>query len=141
MKRRLAAIMALDMEGYSRRMEADEAGTLARHKACRLNKIDPSIALYNGRIVKDIGDGLLVEFISVVDAVRCAVDIQAVLAQGANGTDTDPLTYRIGINLGDVIHQDGDVFGDGVVPEPGTMILIGAAMAGLAGVIRKKMIR
>ena len=135
MKRRLAAIMALDMEGYSRRMEADEAGTLARHKACRLNKIDPSIALYNGRIVKDIGDGLLVEFISVVDAVRCAVDIQAVLAQGANGTDTDPLTYRIGINLGDVIHQDGDVFGDGVniaarieaLADPGGIIISGTA--------------
>ena len=135
MERRLAAIMALDMVGYSARMEADEAGTLARHKACRLNRIDPSIALFNGRIVKDIGDGLLVEFASVVDAVRCAVDIQAELAPGTDASDADPLTYRIGINLGDVIHEDGDVFGDGVniaarleaLAEPGGIVISGTA--------------
>jgi adenylate cyclase len=114
-ERRLAAILAADMVGYSRLMEADEVGTLARLKAHRLELIDPAIAKNRGRIIKTTGDGMLVEFQSIADAVWCAVEIQ----RGMLGRNTDVpaarwIQYRIGINLGDVIVEDGDVFGDGV---------------------------
>jgi adenylate cyclase len=114
-ERRLAAILAADMVGYSRLMEADEVGTLARLKTHRLELIDPAIAKNRGRIIKTAGDGMLVEFQSIADAVQCAVEVQRRMA----GRNTDVpaarwIQFRIGINLGDVIVEDGDVFGDGV---------------------------
>ena len=109
-QRRLAAILAADVVGYSRLMGADEEGTLARLKALRAALIDPTIARHNGRIVKTTGDGLLVEFASVVDAMRCATQWQAAMAERA-GTGID---WRIGVNLGDVIIDGDDIYGDGV---------------------------
>ncbi len=111
----MAAILAADVVGYSRLMGADEEGTLARLKALRADPIDSEIAAHRGRIVKTTGDGLLVEFPSVVDAVRCAVAVQTALAE-RNRTlaDGQRIELRIGINLGDVIVDDGDIFGDGV---------------------------
>ena len=114
--RRLAAILAADVVGYSRLMERDEDGTLARLKAHRKELIDPLIAEYQGRIVKLMGDGALVEFASVVDAVRCAVPIQQGMAEREGDVpEAERIRFRIGINLGDVIHEaDGDLYGDGV---------------------------
>ncbi|HEX2114966.1 MAG TPA: adenylate/guanylate cyclase domain-containing protein [Alphaproteobacteria bacterium] len=114
-ERRLAAILAADMVGYSRLMEGDEAGTLARLKTCRLELIDPAIAKTKGRIIKTTGDGMLVEFQSVVDAVACAVEIQRRMAR--RNADVAPdrrIEFRIGINLGDIIIDENDIFGDGV---------------------------
>ena len=114
-ERRLAAVLAADMVGFSRLMEADEAGTLARLRAHRLELIDPAIARQRGHIVKTTGDGMLVEFASVADAVQSAVDIQRSIAR--RNADVAParwMQFRIGINLGDVIVEDGDIFGDGV---------------------------
>ncbi len=113
--RRLAAILAADVAGYSRLIEADEEGTLGRLKALRTEVIDPRIAGHNGRIVKTTGDGLLVEFASVVDAVRCAAEMQAALTEGNASLPPDHrIDFRIGINMGDVVVEDGDIFGDGV---------------------------
>ena len=114
-ERRLAAIVAADMVGYSRLMEADEVGTLARLRALRQEMIDPCLQRHKGRLVKSTGDGLLVEFGSVVDALGCAVEMQRTLSK-ANDTrpDAPRFEFRIGINLGDVIVEDGDLFGDGV---------------------------
>ncbi|HZP20309.1 MAG TPA: adenylate/guanylate cyclase domain-containing protein [Bauldia sp.] len=109
--RRLAAILAADVVGYSRMMGADEAGTLAALKHHREAVFDPAVAQHHGRIVKLIGDGTLVEFNSVVDAVRCALDIQRRAKAGAASA---PITLRIGINLGDVIIEGDDIYGDGV---------------------------
>ncbi len=115
MERRLAAILAADMVGYSRLMEQDEEGVLKRQKAHRREMIDPEIASCSGRIVKTTGDGMLVEFASVQDAVRCAIDIQASMAERESASATDSrIIYRIGVNLGDVLFDEGDVFGDGV---------------------------
>jgi adenylate cyclase len=114
-KRRLAAILAADVAGYSRLMGGDEEGTLERLKEHRRDLVDPKIAEHDGRIVKTTGDGLLVEFASVVDAVRCAVDIQRNMAERNAGVPADRrIAYRIGINVGDIIIDDGDIFGDGV---------------------------
>lgn len=114
-QRRLAAILAADVAGYSRLMGADEEGTLNRLKAHRRALVDPKIAQHHGRIVKTTGDGLLVEFSSVVDAVRCAVEIQrAMLDRNAETPDDKRITFRIGVNLGDVIADGGDIYGDGV---------------------------
>lgn len=114
-ERRLMAIVAADMVGYSRLMEADEEGTLARQKLHRKELVDPRISDHDGRIVKTTGDGFLIEFGSVVDAVRCAVDVQkAVTKREANVDDDKRIRYRVGINLGDVIIDDDDVMGDGV---------------------------
>jgi adenylate cyclase len=114
-ERRLAAILAADMVGYSRLMEADEVGTLARLKTHRLELIDPAIAKNRGRIIKTAGDGMLVEFQSVADAVHCAVEIQRRMVQRNSDVPAARwIQFRIGINLGDVIIEDGDVFGDGV---------------------------
>ena len=114
-ERRLAAILAADMVGYSRLMEADEAGTLARLKTHRLELIDPAIAKSKGKIVKTTGDGLLVEFQSVAEAVQSAVEIQRRMARrNADLPAARWIQFRIGINLGDVICEDGDIFGDGV---------------------------
>jgi class 3 adenylate cyclase len=114
-ERRLAAILAADVAGYSRLMGADEVGTLNALKEHRRERIDPAIARHNGRIVRTIGDGLLVEFPSVVDAVGCAVAIQrAILAFNAGIHADRQIVLRIGINVGDIIIDGGDIFGDGV---------------------------
>jgi adenylate cyclase len=114
-ERKLVAILAADVVGYSRLMEVDEAGTLARLKTHRLELIDPTIAKHRGRIIKTTGDGLLVEFQSVVDAVECASEIQTRMARrNADVSAARAIQFRIGINLGDVIVEGGDIFGDGV---------------------------
>ena len=114
-ERRLTAILAVDVAGYSRLMGADEEGTLARLKAHRRELVDPKIAEHHGRIVKTTGDGLLAEFASVVDAVRCAVEIQREMAGRNAGVPPDRrIEFRVGINLGDIISEEGDIFGDGV---------------------------
>jgi adenylate cyclase len=134
-ERRLAAVLAADMVGYSRLMEADETGTLARLKTHRIELIDPAIAKNRGRIIKTTGDGLLVEFHSVVDAVLCAAEIQRRMAK--RNSDVAParwMQFRIGINLGDVIVDGNDIFGDGVnvaarlemLAEPGGICVSGA---------------
>ena len=113
-ERRLAAIAA-DMVGYSRLMEADETGTLARLRTHRLELIDPSIAKNKGRMIKTTGDGMLVEFQSVTEAVQCAVEVQKRMAR--RNADVAParwIQFRIGINLGDVIVDGNDILGDGV---------------------------
>src|SRR5712672_178325 len=113
--RRLAAILAADVAGYSRLMGADEEGTLERLKALRRELLDPKIAEHRGRIVKTTGDGLLVEFASVVDAVRCAVAVQQAMPERNTGVAADSrIELRIGINLGDVIVEGDDLYGDGV---------------------------
>ena len=113
--RRLAAILAADVAGYSRLMGADEEGTLERLKALRRELFDPKIAEYHGRLVKTTGDGLLVEFPSVVDAVRCAVEVQQAMPERNTGAGTaNRIELRIGINLGDVIVEGDDLYGDGV---------------------------
>ena len=113
--RRLAAIVSLDVAGFSRLMGVDESGTLAALKAHRRELIDPKIAEHDGRIVKTTGDGLLLEFSSVVDAVRCAVEVQRGMAERNAGVAPGKrLDFRIGINLGDIIIDGDDIFGDGV---------------------------
>ncbi len=113
--RKLAAILAADMVGYSRLMEVDEPGTLARLRTHRLEVVDPAIAKNRGRIVKTTGDGMLVEFNSVVDAVQAAVEIQRRMSRRNSDVAADRrIEFRIGINLGDIILQEDDIFGDGV---------------------------
>lgn len=113
--RRLAAILAADVVGYSQLMGADEEGTLAALKAQRRELVDPIIARYAGRIVKTMGDGILIEFPSPVEAVRCAVEVQQGAMQRASGVARDRrIIWRVGINLGDVIADDHDLYGDGV---------------------------
>ncbi|HEX6102014.1 MAG TPA: adenylate/guanylate cyclase domain-containing protein [Alphaproteobacteria bacterium] len=113
--RKLAAILAADMVGYSRLMEVDEQGTLARLRTHRLEVIDPAIEKNRGRIVKTTGDGMLVEFSSVIDAVQAAVEIQRRMSRRNADVPSDRrIEFRIGINLGDVIVQEDDIFGDGV---------------------------
>ena len=114
-ERRLAAILAADVAGYSRLMGVDEEGTLAALKAYRRDIIDPKIAEHHGRIVKTTGDGALVEFGSAVDAMRCAMEIQRTMAERNAATPEDHrIEFRIGINVGDIIIDDGDIYGDGV---------------------------
>src|SRR5882672_9221422 len=113
--RRLAAILAADVAGYSRLMGADEEGTLDRLKVLRRELADPKVKEHRGRIVKTTGDGLLVEFASVVDAVRCAVDVQREMAGRNAGVPAETrVEFRVGINLGDIIIDGDDIFGDGV---------------------------
>ncbi len=114
LQRRLAAILSADVVGYSRLMGIDEAGTLFRLNALRRELIDPAIASHSGRIVKLMGDGALVEFASAVDAVTCAIEIQRQLRERDAGGEADPIRFRIGINVGDIIIEGGDIFGDGV---------------------------
>jgi adenylate cyclase len=115
MERRLAAVLAADVAGYSRLMGADEEGTLRRLKTFRRTLVDPAIASHRGRIVNTTGDGMLVEFASAVDAARCAAEIQrGIAAQNENTADESRLEFRIGIHLGDIIFDDNDIFGDGV---------------------------
>ncbi|MEA2821326.1 MAG: adenylate cyclase, partial [Bradyrhizobium sp.] len=114
-ERRLAAVLAADVAGYSRLMGADEEGTLARLKGIRKSVVDSAIASHRGRIVKTTGDGMLVEFASAVDAVRCSVEVQrAVAAQGADVPQDAKIEFRVGIHVGDIIIDDSDIFGDGV---------------------------
>src|SRR5271167_96878 len=114
-ERRLAAVLAADVVGYSRLMEVDEAGTLARLKTVRLELIDPAITKCKGRIIKTTGDGLLIEFQSVTEALRCAVDFQERMERRNRDMPASrSMLYRIGVNLGDVIVDEDDIFGDGV---------------------------
>jgi TolB-like protein/class 3 adenylate cyclase len=114
-ERRLTAILAADIAGYSRLMGADEEGTLAQLKACRREVVDPKIAEHRGRMVKTTGDGMLVEFTSVVDAMRCAVDLQrGMVARNAEVSFEKRIEFRVGINLGDIIIDGDDIYGDGV---------------------------
>ena len=114
MERRLTAILAADVVGYSRLMTIDEAGTLAALKSLRKNLVDPKISEHNGRIFKLTGDGMLIEFPSVVSAVACAVDIQSAMRTRNASTADARIEFRIGVNLGDIIVEEGDIFGDGV---------------------------
>jgi len=115
MERRLAAILAADIAGYSRLMGANEEGTLAQLKSIRAALVDPAIAAHRGNIVKTTGDGMLIEFASAVDAVRYAVEIQRSLAEQNTAVPQDQrIEYRIGIHVGDIIFDDDDIFGDGV---------------------------
>jgi TolB-like protein/class 3 adenylate cyclase/Tfp pilus assembly protein PilF len=131
-ERRLAAVLAADVAGYSRLMGADEEGTLARLKAVRKAVVDPTIAAHRGRIVKTTGDGTLVEFASAVDAVRCAIEVQdGMAAQSVDGLPDTRIEFRIGIHVGDIILDDNDIFGDGVniaarlegIAEPGGLCI------------------
>ena len=113
--RRLAAILAADVAGYSRLIGVDEGGTLQAPKAIRAELIDPTIASHNGRLVKTTGDGFLVEFGSVVNALHCSTEVQAEMAERNAAVPADMrIEFRIGINMGDVVVDDGDIFGDGV---------------------------
>lgn len=135
-ERRLAAILAADVASYSRLMGADEEGTLAALQAHRRETLDPKIAAHRGRIVKTTGDGLLIEFASVVDATRCALEIQLdITERNISVPQNKRLEFRIGINIGDVIIEGDDLFGDGVnvasrlegVAEPGGIVISAAA--------------
>src|SRR6516225_8817382 len=108
--RRLAAILAADVAGYSRLIGADESDTLQALRAIRAELIDPTIAAHDGRLVKTTGDGLLVEFGSIVDALRCATEVQAGMAQrNAAVPDEKRIEFRVGINMGDIVVEDGDI--------------------------------
>ena len=140
--RRLAAILAADVAGYSRLIGADEDGTLQALRAIRAELLDPTIAAHNGRLVKTTGDGLLVEFGSVVDALRCATEIQAGMAERNAVASADKrIEFRIGINMGDVVVEDGDIFGDGVnvaarlegLAEPGNICVSARVQEDAAG--------
>jgi len=114
-ERRLAAIFATDVVGYSRLTEADEEDTHGRLKACWNEVIDPTIQRHRGRIVKNTGDGALVEFGSVVDAVRCAIEVQQVMAVRNTAVPRDRrIEFRVGVNVGDIIVEPDDIYGDGV---------------------------
>ena len=114
--RKIAAILFADVAGYSRLVGADEEGTLARLRALRSDLIDPAIASHHGRIVSRTGDGSLIEFRSVVDAVRCSIEVQnGVIERNATLLPERRIEFRVGIHLGDVVEEaDGDLMGDGV---------------------------
>jgi TolB-like protein len=135
-RRRLAAILAADVVGYSRLMEADETGTLAALKARRRDVLEPLVAQHEGRIFKVTGDGVLVEFASAVNAVQCAVELQQGMSAANNSQPDDQhIVLRIGVNLGDVIVEGSDLYGDGVniaarlegTAEPGGILISGTA--------------
>jgi len=114
-ERRLMAILAADVVGYSRLMCADEEGTLARLKTHRHRLVDPKITEHRGRIVKTTGDGLLAEFPSAVDALRCAVEVQrGMIAGNVDASQKKKIEFRVGINVSDIMLDEGDIFGDGV---------------------------
>jgi adenylate cyclase len=142
LERRLAAILAADVAGYSRLMGNDEEGTLAALKTCRRELIDPRLAEHRGRIVKTTGDGALVEFASAVDAIRCAMEIQRGMAERNSAVPEDRrVEFRIGINVGDIIIDEGDIYGDGVniaarvetLASPGAICLSENAYAQIRG--------
>jgi len=141
-ERKLAAVLAADIAGYSRLIGADKEGTLARLKAHRREVIDPKIAEHKGRIVKTTGDGLLVEFASVVDALRCATEMQTAMAErNATMPAESRIEFRIGIHQGDIVVEDGDIFGDGVniaarleaLAEPGGICVSARVQEDVAG--------
>jgi adenylate cyclase len=141
-ERRLAAVLAADVAGYSRLMGVDEEGTLARLKAVRKSLVDPTIASHRGRIVKTTGDGLLVEFASAVDAARCAVEVQRGMAEQNGSVPPDQrIEFRIGIHVGDIIIDENDIFGDGVniavrlegIAEPGGICISDDAQRQIRG--------
>src|SRR6201984_26123 len=131
--RKIAAILVADIVGYSRLARADEDRILARRRALRSDLIDPTIAVHHGRVVKRTGDGILIEFRSVVDAVRCAIEMQSAMVERNAGVSRDKrIEFRVGIHLGDVVEEsDGDLMGDGVniaarlesIAKPGAMCL------------------
>ena len=134
--RKLAAILAADVVGYSRLMQADEAGTLALLKQRRKEILEPLVAKHRGRLVKVMGDGVLIEFASAVAAVQCAVELQQAMsaanaANDPNGNNDKNVLLRIGVNLGDVLVEGSDLYGDGVnvaarleaLAEPGTICI------------------
>ncbi|NNH33656.1 adenylate/guanylate cyclase domain-containing protein, partial [Rhizobium sp. SEMIA 4085] len=136
MERRLTAILSADVVGYSLLMGEDEGGTLDRLKACRRELVDPAIKEFHGRIIKLMGDGTLVEFASVVDAVRCAAVIQREMAGRDQGvSETKRIQFRVGVNLGDIIVEGDDIYGDGVniaarlqgIAPPGGICISGTA--------------
>ena len=136
-RRRLAAILSLDMVGYTRLMAADEEGTLSKLKQIRSEIIDPKIKEFHGRIVKEMGDGLLIEFSSTVDAVECAAEIQTRVADQESDCAEDAKSqFRAGINLGDIMVEGEDIFGDGVniatrlegLAEPGGICISAAVL-------------
>jgi TolB-like protein/class 3 adenylate cyclase len=141
-ERRLAAILAADVAGYSRLMGDDEEGTLAQLKSIRKTLVDPAIASHRGRIVKTTGDGMLVEFASAVDAVRSAVEVQRSMAeQNAAVPQDQRIEFRVGIHVGDIIFDDNDIFGDGVniaarlegISEPGGVCILDDAYRQVRG--------
>ncbi len=141
-ERRLAAILAADVAGYSRLIEADEEGTLRRLKTLRAELIDPQITRHHGRIVKTTGDGLLLEFASVVDAMRCAAEMQAAMAKANDAMPRERrIEFRIGVHQGDIVAEDGDIFGDGVnvaarlegLAEPGGICVSARVQEDVAG--------
>jgi adenylate cyclase len=143
-ERRLVAVLAADVVGYSRLMGLDEEGTLARLKALRKALVDPTIAKHRGRIVKTTGDGMLVEFASAVDAARSAVEVQRGMAdQNAPLPQDERIELRIGIHVGDIIIDDNDIFGDGVniaarlegIAEPGGICVSDDAQRQIRGKI------
>jgi len=143
-ERRLAAVLAADIAGYSRLMGRDEEGTLARLKSLRKTLVDPAIATHRGRIVKTTGDGVLVEFASAVDAVRSAIEVQRGMSERiADASQDKRIEFRIGIHVGDIIIDDGDIFGDGVniaarletIAEPGGICMSDDAYRQIRGKI------
>src|SRR5215208_5861331 len=132
-QRKLEAILAADVVGFSRLAGADEDRTLARLRALRSDLIDPTIAVHNGRVVKRTGDGSIIEFRSVVDAVRCAIEVQnAMIERNAGVPEDRRIEFRLGVHIGDVVEEaDGDLMGDGVniaarlqgVAKPGAICL------------------
>ena len=139
--RRSAAILAADVAGYSRLVGNDEEGTLARLRALRRELIDPEIGAHRGRIVKTTGDGFLIEFASVVDAVRCAVAVQRRMAAAADEPAERRIQYRVGVNVGDVLADGDDILGDSVniasrlegIAEPGGICLSASAYEQIRG--------
>src|SRR6516225_6676462 len=140
--RRLAAILAADVASYSRLMGADESGTLQALKSIRAELIDPTIAAHSGRLVKTTGDGLLVEFSSVIDALRCATEVQTSMAERNASVPADKrIEFRIGVHQGDVVIEDDDIFGDAVniaarlegLAEPGGICVSASVRGDAAG--------
>jgi adenylate cyclase len=153
--RKIAAILAADVVGYSRLVGADEDRTLARLRALRSDLIDPTIAVHHGRVAKRTGDGILIEFRSVVDAVNCAIEVQrALVERNAEVAPDKRIEFRVGVHLGDVVEEaDGDLMGDGVniaarlegVAKPGAICLSEQAYWQVKGrldlmVVRRQMI-
>jgi len=139
--RRIVAILAADVAGYSRLVGDDEEGTLARLRTLRRELIDPEIAAHRGRLVHVAGDGLLIEFASTIDAVRCAVAVQRSMAATAAGPPEQRIQYRVGLHVGDVLADGGDILGDSVniaarlegIAEPGGICLSAAAYEQIRG--------
>ena len=146
--RKIAAILVADVVGYSRLAGADEDRTLSRLRGLRSDLIDPAIAAHHGRIVKRTGDGSLIEFRSVVDAVRCAIEVQNGLVERNAGVPPERrIEFRVGIHLGDVVEEsDGDLMGDGVniaarlesIAKPGAICLVRARLLASQGAARSR---